>query len=818
MIEPQSTARTKGKTVVAQSPTDGWGSPPDEDRASFDRPLHTNLPRQFTSFVGRDRDLRGLRRVLATEQLVTLTGPGGIGKTRLAVEVARDALREYPDGAWFVDLAEVSRPEHVAAKFAAVLGQQEEVSTDLTHTLVERLRGAEALFVVDNCEHVLEPCAVLIAALIASCPALTLIATSRERLAVTGETIWQMAPLTVPDSDADAVSGTATDYTAVTLFLDRAAVVDDTVLGPEDTARVASICRRLDGLPLAIELAAARVNVLTVKQIAERLDERLALLVRGPRTSPARQQTLRATVEWSYELLLPAERTLFRRLAAFGSSFSLESAEEIGSSGEIGRAEVLELLANLVDKSLLTVEKDPSGARYRMLQIIREFASDALRRGGEDTEVRHRHAEHFAALARMAEPALEGAQEASWLDRLEREHDNLRDALAWCADGGDAEVGVLIAGSLWRFWFVRGYFAEGGRWLELMLQRSRTTGDRAARAKALRCLAVMLRVQGDYVAARTALDEALAVYRELDDRRGMAMTLNSMGILATATGEYDESLRLLGGEGLALNRELGDKRGIATCLNNMANATRAKGEHATTKSLCLESLALYREAGFREGEAASQLNLGLTAQATGDHDEAGERYHAALEIYLALGYREGVAEALEALGMLAGMGHRSARAARLLGAGERLRELVGAPIPFAHEKVEHDRVVDQVRSELGDEPFAVHWGIGRSLAMDEAVAYAVQDDRPQPGGHAPRPGGLTRRELEVTALVAAGFKDREVAERLHISHRTAGKHVEHIRDKLGLRSRSELGAWATRLGLAGTETTGEDEESTSFRR
>ena len=743
--------------------------------------------------------MRRIDSLLSSGRLLTLTGPGGIGKTRLGIEAAHAALPRHPDGVWFVDLAEVSSPDQVTRKLAWVLGQREEAGRDLIDSLVARLRYSEALLLLDNCEHVLDAASRLVATLIQAGHGLRIMCTSREHLAVSGETVWLVPPLAVPKPGSAGAPETLVEFAAVKLFFDRAEQGAAPLNRQEHAATVATICRRLDGLPLAIELAAARARVLAPDQIAARLDDRFALLVGGSPLASARQQTLRATVEWSYALLSQPEQALLRALSVFAGGFGLESAEHVAASEGNGRTDVLNRLSSLIDKSLVVAEGEGSSFRYHMLQTIREFSSDQLSRSGAADSVRRSHAEHFCAMADEAEPALHGAGQAPWLDRLEREHENLREALAWCADVGRTDLGLRMAGALWRFWYVRGYFSEGRHWLELQLNHGVPTMD-AARAKALRSAAVMARVQGDYQKARAMQEEALVIFRKQSDRRGIAMTLNSLGILAVGLSDFDKAQAILGGECLDLQRELGDKRGIATCTNNLALVARARHDYGAVQSLCEASLAMYREIGFQEGVAASLLNLGFAAMFLGNHSQALSFAIESLTIYRDLGYREGVAEALEAMASIAAIQSKDVRAARLFGASGALRELVAAPIPFQHEKREHDDVVATLTARMTEAVFRIESSIGRSMSMEEAMAYAMDTGSSRLRG-ATRPGGLTHRELEIAALVASGLKDRDIAERLSISPRTAGKHVEHIRNKLGLRTRSELGAWASRVGL-----------------
>lgn len=757
----------------------------------------SNLPSPLTSFVGRTREVSRLHRLLESERLVTLTGPGGIGKTRLAVEAARRATSAYPDGVWFIDLAAARQPDQVASKIGLVLGQREEAGRDLVESLASTLHDSEVLLVLDNCEHLVESCATVAGRLLEACGSLRILATSRERLGVPGEMVWSVPALAVPEPTAVRAPERIIDVESVRLFFDRAGHFDSDLDRHGHALAVAAICQRLDGLPLAIELAAARARVLSPGEIAERLDDRLGLLVGGSRLVSERHQTLRATLEWSYELLSPAEQAVLRRLSSFAGGFSLESATAVGAGADIAIAEVLDLITSLVDKSLLNVGKSGPRVRYRMLQTIGEFATDRLAQSGESAAIGERHAEHFCRLAEEAEPWLRSAEQAPWLDRLESEHENLRAALSWCSAEDHSEMGVRLACALWRFWYVRGHFAEGRRWLDLLLGRDHSSAN-ATRANALRGTAVMARVQGDYADARRWNEAALAMFREIGDRTGTAMTLNSLGTLACAIGDLAAAEALIGGECLDLYRKLKDDRGIATCTNNLALVARARGDHAEVEKLCAVSLGMYRRVGFQEGVAASLLNLGFATIQLERYEEARRYAIESLTIFRDLGYREGVAEAMEALAYLAVAQNRDQRAARLFGASAGLRELIAAPIPFPHERREYEAAVALSCNRMSEPAFRSEWSLGRAMSMEDGLAYSM-DDAGLAGSA--RPGGLTRRELEIGRLVAQGLKDREIATRLYISPRTVGKHVEHIRDKLDLRSRSELGAWMMRSAV-----------------
>jgi len=476
-------ARALGLTPGAEAPFVAAGRPPARPRrpvtasgaeaAPPRRPAH-NLPLQLTSFVGRDRERAGVRRLLATSRLVTLTGPGGVGKTRLALRVAADVLPEYPHGVWLAELAVLADPARVPQAVAAAAGVPEDPARPLLAVLADALRPRRLLLLLDNCEHLVGACARLADALLRACPGLTVLATSREPLSIAAEAAWPVPPLAVPDAGKPPPGGTAARYEAVRLFRDRAAAARPTFrLTRRNAPAVAQLCARLDGLPLALELAAARVRVLPVAELAARLEDRFRLLTGGSRAAPARQQTLRATLDWSYDLLSEPERALFRRLAVFAAGWTMAAAEAVGADADgqgIAPGEVLDLLTGLLDKSLVTADEQPDGtARYRLLETVRQYAQERLAAGGEAEVVQRRHAAFFLGLAEAAAPELLGGRQTAWLDRLEREHDNLRAALEWLTERGAVEAGLRLGNAVGPFWLTRGYLQEPRERLERLL-------------------------------------------------------------------------------------------------------------------------------------------------------------------------------------------------------------------------------------------------------------------------------------------------------------------------------------------------------------
>lgn len=613
--------------------------------------LPNNLPRQLTSFIGREREMAEVKQLLHTTSLLTLTGAGGCGKTRLALQVAADLLEEYPDGVWLVELATLADPTLVPQTVASALGVREEPGRPLFATLSDYLSPKHLLLVLDNCEHLVEACATLANSLLRGCPKLRILATGREALGIAGEVAWRVPSLSLPFLHPLPPIESLTQYEAVRLFIERAtaALPAFTVTNPNAPA-VAQICHRLDGIPLAIELAAARVKVLSVEQMLARLEDRFRLLTGGSRAALPRHQTLRAAVDWSYALLSEPERTLFNQLSVFAGGWTLEAAEAICAGEGIEEYEVLDLLSRLVDKSLVVAEEGADGeVRYRLLETLRQYGHERLLASGEASGTPQKHAAFCLALVEKADSELQGPQQASWLDRLSTEHDNLRAALRWSVESGEADAGLRLGGALWRFWEIRGYLSEGRQWLMELLALSGDAARTAARAKALHGAGVLAHDQGDYQKARVLYEESLAIRRTLMDKRGIAGLLNSLGILARGQGNYPQA-RTLYEESLSLFRELEDKRGIAQVLNNLGNVAHLQGDYALARALVSENLAIQRELGNKRRIAYSLNNLGEMAYHQGDHAGARALFEEGLALFRELGDKQNIATILNNLG------------------------------------------------------------------------------------------------------------------------------------------------------------------------
>ncbi|MGI8806483.1 MAG: tetratricopeptide repeat protein [Acidimicrobiales bacterium] len=667
----------------------------------------TNLPLALTRLVGRGDELAAIEKALSGVRLLTLTGTGGVGKTRLALAVAADAAADFSDGAFLVELAPLTDPDLLAQQVLSALGLREEPGQQPAGTLAAHLRARDVLLVLDNCEHLVGPAAALAEALLQGGPRLKVLATSREPLGVPGEATWRVPSL----SSAGAMA----------LFAERAqAVRPDFTVTDDATPALAQLCRRLDNIPLAIELAAARISALSVEEIAARLDDRFRLLSGGARTAVPRQQTLRAMVDWTYDALSDVERRVFDRLAVFGSAFDLEAAEQVVTGDGVEPGDVVDVLTGLVNKSLVLAER-PAGARstrYRLLETMRHYARERLAESGQATAVRTRHLIRAVDIARAAEGRLDGPDQAAILDRLEAEHDDLRVALAWGTSGGDAEPALLLATALGRFWEVRGHLSEGRSWLEAALTAGGGGDWPGLRAVALNWAAVLAQHQGDYQAAHGLYEHSLALRRRLDDRLGTSAALVGLGNLAAlqgqlvrARGQFEESL--------AIGRDLEEPQVVAASLTNLGWVAHARGDLGGARALYEEALAVRRRLGDGHGTALVLANLGDLALQQGDLDTAHALQTEGLDLRRHLGDRSGVADSLAALGRVAlACGDRvTARTLHSQGLAERRRvgDRPGMPAALA--------ALAEVARLDGDPATA-------ATLLEEAMAVATElDDR-----------------------------------------------------------------------------------------
>lgn len=688
--------------------------------------LPNNLPIQLTSFIGREMEIAEVKGLLSRARLLTLTGTGGSGKTRLALQVAAEVLEQYSDGVWWVELAALSDPALVPQTVASVLGVPEQPSRPVRETLVGYLRPKSLLLILDNCEHLLDPCARLGETLLRLCPSLTILATSREALAVSGEIIWPVPSLSLPDPQRLPPPDHLPQYEAVRLFIERAVSSQPrfTVTGNNAPA-VAQVCHRLDGVPLAIELAAARVRVLAVEQIAARLDDRFRLLTGGSRTVLPRHQTLEAAMDWSYDLLSEQECSLFNRLSVFAGGWTLEAAEVVCSGDGVDTADVLDLLTQLVGKSLVVMETQGGEAWFRLLETVRQYARDRLRKAGEAANVRVRHRDWYLGLAERVEPELQGPRQTVWLERLEREHDNLRAALDWSKAAADgAEAGLRLAGALYWFWWMHGHWSEGRGWLEGALTRSEDVPI-SALPKALQGAANFAWRQGDYGRATVLSEKGLAICRELGDREHSAWLLMNLGIVALHQGDFGRATALFE-ESLVLGRELGYKGLISQALAQLGHVARIQYDYTQAAAFFQESLALSREVGNTRLIAYCLRSLGTLALRQKDYERAAVLYKEGLTLCREVRDRWVIEECLEGLAGVACAQENYKQAARLFGSAEALREILGLR-RLSADITAHDQLVSATRAGLGDAAFPAAWAEGRAMALERAIEYALFD-------------------------------------------------------------------------------------------
>jgi predicted ATPase/DNA-binding SARP family transcriptional activator/DNA-binding CsgD family transcriptional regulator len=814
------------------------------------RKPNNNLPLARTSFVGRGRERLEVKRLLAMTSLLTLMGVGGCGKTRLALEVARDLVGAYQDGAWLVELAPLSEAALVPKAVAEVLGVPERPAEPLAETLAEVLRDRHLLLVLDNCEHLLEAVARLLDPLLDSCPRLHILATSREALGVEGEVRWTVSPLSMPevrDTPSSGVYGSPEGleaYESVRLFVERARGRDPTFsLSPKNAAAVGEICRVLEGIPLAIELAAARVGILSAGQISERLADSLKLL-KGSGTQLPRQRTLRGTLDWSYGLILDDEKRLFGRLSSFAGGWTIEAAEVVG--GDVRQGDVLDVLSGLVEKSLVLAEATGEGdaVRYRLLEPIRQYAREKLGEGGESEAVLRHHADFFLTLAEQARPKLRGPEVGEWSQRLETEHDNMRTALSWALETGETELALRLSGVLGTFWYMHSHSEEGRKWLEAALARD-NRAPVVVRIKALEALfwlafdqwdhdraeaiaqeatrlsaeaekietslqaslSIMSAgpawVRGDYQRGKELLEQSLQISRKAGDRIMIAEALIQLAATAWGLGDRERGKEIYE-EGIVVCREAGYTFRLSDFLFSMGYQLILAGEYERGAALNEEAVAICREHGYKRSLNFALDNLGWASLLQGEHDRARGFYRESLSVSKELGDKACASESLDGLACIAGSTGEVGRAATLFGAAEAMRETIREAVAFGHTPQEaawREPSRTSTRSRLGEEAWEEALSEGRSMGLKEAIEYALSEEEEHepptliavPGPPTPPDQRvLTAREQEIAILIGWGLTNRQIAEELSISEHTAANHVHKILKKLGVRSRTQI--------------------------
>lgn len=615
--------------------------------------IRSNLPSMLSSFVGRDGEIAELKQRLSEDRLLTITGMGGSGKTRLALQIGTELLDHYTGGVWLVDLSPLTNPQLTTKAVADVFDIREEEGRSLLLTLVEALRQKTLLLILDNCEHLLKEAAVLSERLLGSAPRVRILATSREPLGVAGERVWQIPPLSFPELLNDTEIESYLKYDAIRLFVNRAAAARPGFqLNDKNFASVGAISKRLEGNPLAIELAAARVKMLPVEDIARRLEDCFRLLVSSSRTVQPRQQTLRALIDWSYNLLSESERILLRRLGVFKGGWSLDSAEAVCSGADLDDRLVLDLLTSLVDKSLVVSEVLEDQQRYRYLEMIRQYAVERLYESDEAECIEQKHAEYFLELAEKSRHELWGAQQGLWLTLLKSEHDNLRGALEWMKNN-PARSGMMLqmVRSLWRFWDIHGHLREGLAWIDAALQAN-PDGEAALRANVLRGAGYLTQQQGDYEQAKALHEKSLAIFRELDDKLGIARELATLGEILWVKGDPKTAV-LFNQESLALHYEMGNNEGVAASLEHLGVVARDHGDYAQARDLLEESLKIRRELGDTLNIASCLNNLALVDYLLCRYQPAIAFFEEALSLYRQMDDRWGVSETLVNIGNVA---------------------------------------------------------------------------------------------------------------------------------------------------------------------
>jgi predicted ATPase/DNA-binding CsgD family transcriptional regulator len=814
-----------------------------------------NLPLQLTSFIGRERDLSEVKRLVSSSRLVTLTGAGGCGKTRLAIQGAKAASDTFADGVWWVDLAPLREAGLIPQLVAQTLGLRQAPNQLLLESLLNFVRPKQMLLILDNCEHLLAACAQFAQQLLSQAPTLQIMAASREVLAIASETIYPVSGLAWPSFGTEAGRDgqrnfdpqALMQYDAVRLFVERARAVSPNFnLTSENMLTIIDICRRLDGIPLALELASARVNVLTVQQIAARLDGRLALLTSRQRTALApHHQTLRAAIDWSYVLLTSEEQLLFRRLAVFEAGCTLDTAEVVCSGEGISAGQMLDLLSSLVDKSLIVAETlGRAQARYRFLETIREYALEKLAEAGETARLRDRHLDLFLARAEEAAPKLNDAYQQLWLNWLDGEHDNIRTALAWALEVGRIEAGLRLANALMGFWEIRGYVPEGLTWFERLFAQVDEGISLAVRVNALAFAAFLASFLGHTSATLTYGREAMAL-AEATGEEGQPLlyfALSALAAGAEAMGDYKttyalheraihltrassgdpfflgmallvqvgtaielgyyETARALLDESLSLAREAGDAFRIAYALKCFGDLACCEQNYAEAQTAYENSVALLRELGATRDLTSPLQNLGHTCLHLGDIERAHALFSESLATHQAQHNTLGLAECLIGFSAMAVVRGLPTAAVRLLAAAD----TSGGPrvkSTWAVTRMEYDYYLALARATLTKAEFQAEQAAGRTMSLEQAIDCA--QNLPLKPGSAPATGeksdGLTGREREVATLIGQGKSNSEIAGELVLSKRTVEKHVANILSKLALTSRAQIVRWAIEHGL-----------------
>jgi predicted ATPase/DNA-binding CsgD family transcriptional regulator len=763
------------------------------------KPSKGNLPLEVTSFVGRQIEVADVRRLLSTSRLVTLTGTGGVGKTRLALHVAAQVHRAFSDGVWLADLGPLRDEALVSQTVAAALRIPDESARWPVAALSEYLADKQLLLVMDNCEHLIGACAVLADALLQAAPGLRILSTSRQAYGLPAEHTLSIAPLRVPDPDMPTSVAELAACDAVTLFVDRAhAVSRDFALTSANAPVVAQLCRRLDGLPLALELAAPRLRALSPEQILERLDERHPELRATNPAAPARQQTLHALVDWSFELCSPDERTLWARVSVFADPFDLEAVEEVCAGDGLSREAIVDLVIGLVEKSVLFRLQQGSPVRYRLLDTIRVYGLQRLAATGAEATLRRRHRDYYQRRAERAETSPIGPDQMAWIARVRGDHANLRAALDFSlAEPGEAKAGLLLAATLWYHWHAAGLVSEGRRWLDRLLARA--TEPTLTRAKALLADAWLAIIQGDLDAATRMLEESGNLGREFGDESVVAYTAQFRGQAAMYRGDLAQAATLLE-QALSRHRATDNAVGVGMTQIRLALTLSLLGRSERTVELVEEILTEFESLDAPWWKAYAHWVLAVEMWQRNDLEHATSLARASLRVNRDFDDRLGAALAVEVLAWTAASQGQADRAALLFGALQQAWRRLGGPLSgFGYLGAYRDRSLATTRDKLGDTAFHTAFADGAQLTFDETLTLAL-DEQPDTTASArteEREAPLTRREQEIADLIAQGMSNKEIANRLVIAQRTAEGHVEHILTKLGFNSRAQIAVWVS---------------------
>ena len=787
--------------------------------------LPNNLPTQLTSFIGREKELADVKRLLPNTHLLTLIGPGGTGKTRLSIRAANELLDQYPDGVWFVEFAPILDPLLVPRTTAIAIGLRDEPQRSVIEMLCDYLHEKKMLIILDNCEHLVDACARMADRILHAAPNTRILASSREALGVGGEVTYRVPSLGLPDLSHLPPIESLDQYEAVKLFIDRAtSAVPTFTVTNENAPALAQVCHHLDGIPLAIELAAAKIRVLSVEQIASRLGDRFKLLTSGSRTALERHQTLRAAIDWSYNLLPPAEQILFGRLSIFIGGWTLEAAESVcgdePTSSVVRGEDILDLMEQLINKSLILKEEMQGETRYRVLETIRQYANEKLVESDESNTLRDKHLEYFLNMAELAEPKLYSADQEHWLNELEVENNNLRAAQEWSLSGPNkGKEGLRLSSALVPFWLIHGHLREGQTWLERLLEVNRDASV-SIRAKALSGAGTMAWSRNNYSRAAAFHQESLELYQALNDQRGIAEALHNLGVQSYSQGNFEQALPQLQ-ESLKLYRMLGNRLGMAYALISLGEVARYQEDPESATACYEESLTLFRALGDQRWVAGALHNLGLVAMDRGNVDKALSYHEKSLRLFQRLGEKQYLSESLEALADVFRARRQPGTAICLLSAAAAIREELQIPLRPVDQQ-DYEGVLAMARAqldELGEHAFEDSWQTGQKIAAEgweTVIAHALEQvssirfDPEISGTFIPsqhemdkqKYGGLTSREREVAAQIAQGKSNQAIAAELFVGLKTVEAHVTRILSKLGFTSRAQIAGWAISKGLA----------------